>query len=257
MNEEHSGHEEVASDAASTSRSSGKVDASRNRRKLVVLALVLLVGGGLFYRFQDTLTLEYLVQREAELYELKQRQPVLVYGGALLLYVTVTGLSLPGAAVMSLLYGKFFGLVPGVILVSFASTAGATLAFLLSRYFLRDAIQEKFGERLTRFNEALEREGAFYLFTLRLIPAVPFFVINVVMGMTPIRVRTFWWVSQLGMLAGTIVYINAGDSLPSLKVIVEEGAAVILNTELVISFLILGAFPLVVRRLMGVLRPKL
>ncbi|MCH8046955.1 MAG: TVP38/TMEM64 family protein [Planctomycetes bacterium] len=233
-----------------------KVSVGRNRRKLIVLVLVLLVGGGLYYYFQDSLTLEKLVERETQLDQLKREQPLLVYGGAVLLYVVVTGLSLPGAAFMSLLYGKFFGLVPGVILVSFASTAGATLAFLLSRYFLRDAIQEKFGTRLIRFNEALEREGAFYLFTLRLIPYVPFFAINVVMGLTPVRVWTFWWVSQIGMLAGTIVYINAGDSLPSLQAIVEGGAADVLTLRLFFSFLILGSFPLIAKRMMGMLRSK-
>ena len=114
------------------------------------------------------------------------------------------------------MYGWYFGLAPAVILVSFASTSGATIAFLLSRYLFRDAIQTRFRDQLAKFNQALQREGAFYLFTLRLIPAVPFFVINVVMGLTPIRTLTFWWVSQVGMLAGTIVYVYAGSTIPSL-----------------------------------------
>jgi uncharacterized membrane protein YdjX (TVP38/TMEM64 family) len=248
MNE---GNEDRAGDSDGT-----KVSVGGTRRKLIGLMLVLLVGGGLYYFYRDTLTLDNLVQRETQLYQLKRDQPLLIYGGAVLLYVVVTGLSLPGAAFMSLLYGKFFGLVEGMILVSFASTAGATTAFLLSRYFLRDTIQAKFGKRLIRFNAALKREGAFYLFTLRLIPYVPFFAINVVMGLTPIRVWTFWWVSQIGMLAGTFVYIYAGDSLPSLQAIVEGGAAGVLTWKLFLSFLILGFFPLIAKRVMGKLRPK-
>ena len=123
---------------------------------------------------------------------------------------------------MSLAYGWFFGFVAGMVLVSFASTSGATLAFLMSRYLFRDAFEHRFGHRLKAFKEELARDGAFYLFTLRLIPAVPFFVINVVMGLTNMRVRTFWWVSQLGMLAGTCVYLYAGSSIPSIDQIVDR-----------------------------------
>ena len=125
-------------------------------------------------QFGDALRLENLAKQESQLREVQQRQPLLVYGVAFLVYVLVTGLSLPGATVMTLVYGWYFGWLRGVILVSFASTAGATLAFLLSRYLLRESIQTRFGDRLKAFNENLERQGAFYLFTLRLIPAVPF-----------------------------------------------------------------------------------
>ncbi|MCH8923280.1 MAG: TVP38/TMEM64 family protein [Planctomycetes bacterium] len=256
MDERNEIHAADASPDETPADESNGAKAGRNRRKLIALVLALLIGGGLYYYFRDVLTLDNLVERETQLDQLKRDRPILVYGGAVLLYVVVTGLSLPGAAFMSLLYGRFFGLVPGVILVSFSSTAGATMAFLLSRYFLRDAIQAKFGTRLARFNEALKREGAFYLFTLRLIPYVPFFAINVVMGLTPIRVWTFWWVSQLGMLAGTIVYINAGASLPSLRAIVEGGAADVLTLRLFFSFLILGIFPLLAKRVMGMLRSR-
>ena len=156
---------------------------------------------------------------------------------------------------MSLVCGWFFGFWRGVVIVSFASTAGATMAFLLSRYLFRDTIQNRFGDRLERFNRALESEGAFYLFTLRMIPAVPFFVINVVMGLTPIRLWTFWWVSQLGMLAATCVYVYAGAQVPSLPDLAEQGVAGILTPRLAAALVLLGVFPLAVRLIFNHLRP--
>lgn len=175
----------------------------------------------------------------------------MVYGVAFLVYVVVTGLSLPGAAVLTLVYGWYFGLFRGIVLVSFASTAGATLAFLLSRFLFRDAIQKRFGQRLDSFNESLEREGPFFLFTMRLIPAVPFFVINAVMGLTPIRTTTFWWVSQLGMLAGTAVYVYAGSSVPNLQALADDGIGAVFSlsqlAQIVTAFVLLGLFPLIVR----------
>jgi uncharacterized membrane protein YdjX (TVP38/TMEM64 family) len=230
------------------------IGGSKTWRKWIVATMVVVVLGVLYYRYQGQLSLEQLVGHEQQLLAFKDSRPVLVYGGALLLYVIVTGISLPGAAVMTLLYGKFFGFWQGLVLVSFGSTTGATVAFLISRYLLRDAIQAKFGKRLTGFNQALEREGAFYLFTLRLIPVVPFFVINLVMGLTPIRTATFWWVSQVGMLAGTAVYVYAGTTLPSLQQIVERGAGGVLTPQLIAAFVILGLFPLVVKKLVNSLR---
>ena len=171
-------------------------------RAVLLLAIVGAVGVTI-WKFGDQLSLSSLAERESEFRQFQSDHPVTVYGVAFLIYVAVAGLSLPGAAGMTLIMGWLFGFWRGVLVVSFASTAGATVAFLLSRYLIRDAIQNRFGDRLAKFNEALEQEGAFYLFTLRLIPVVPFFVINVVMGLTPIKVTTFWWVSQLGMLAGT------------------------------------------------------
>jgi len=185
--------------------------------KLLVLAAVAGVIAIAYTQFRDQLSLDYLADQEAALRQFRTGHPILVYGIAFLAYVAITGLSLPGAAAMTLLMGWYFGFWRALVLVSFASTAGATIAFLLSRYLLREAVQRKFGDRLSSFNEALRREGAFYLFTLRLIPAVPFFVINVVMGLTPIRVWTYWWVSQVGMLAGTMVYVYAGSSIPTLE----------------------------------------
>jgi len=187
-----------------------------SRTKFLLIAVVAAAAGGLYIQLGDRLSLDYLATQETTLRQFHQDSPALVYGAAFLIYVVVTGLSLPGAAAMTLIMGWYFGFVRALILVSFASTLGATLAFLLSRFVLRDTIQAKFGDRLESFNAALDREGAFYLFTLRLIPAVPFFVINVVMGLTRVKTWTFWWVSQIGMLAGTMVFVYAGSTIPSL-----------------------------------------
>ena len=155
--------------------------------KLVVLTLAAGAGLVIYSQFGSELTLASLAEQEAQLRAIQTRHPILIYGIAFLIYVLVTGLSLPGAAILTLLFGWFFGLLGGVLLVSFSSTTGATLAFLLSRFLFRDALQSRFGERLAKFNESLERDGPYFLFTLRLIPAVPFFVINAVMALTPIR----------------------------------------------------------------------
>lgn len=225
-------------------------------RRLLVLGLVGLVGYAAFSQFGDQLSLSQLAARESEFRMYQAAHPVLIYVAAFAAYVLVAGLSLPGATAMTLLMGWLFGLWRGILVVSFASTLGATLAFLLSRYLLRNAIQQQFGTRLKTFNEALEREGAFYLFTLRLIPAAPFFVINVVMGLTPLRLGTYWWVSQLGMLPGTAVYVYAGSNFKGgLQGLAEHGVAGILTTELLISFVLLGLFPILVKKLFGRLRP--
>ncbi len=228
-------------------------------KKLALLLLVAVVVGVAYVQFGDVLTLANLAQQESQLRDFQHQHPVLVYGMAFLIYVVVTGLSLPGAAVLTLAYGWYFGIVRGVIVVSFASTSGATLAFLLSRFLFRDAIVRRFGDRLDKFNQALEREGPFFLFTLRLIPAVPFFVINAVMGLTPIRTRTFWWVSQLGMLAGTSVYVYAGSSVPGLQSLADNGINAVFSpsqfTQIVIAFVLLGTFPLAVRWLVKLFSP--
>ncbi len=210
----------------------------RNPIKLLVLVSVVLAMLAALFLLRERLSLDYVAEQEQALREFQQAYPWFVYVLAFALYVIVTGLSLPGATVLTLVYAWFFGFVPALVLVSFASTMGATLAFLLSRYLFRDAIQHRFGDRLKSFNEALDREGAFYLFTLRLIPAVPFFVINAVMGLTNLRARTFWWVSQVGMLAGTCVYVYAGASIPRLEQLADPSqlrAADLINPETLIQ----------------------
>ncbi len=225
---------------------------------IVKIVVLLTIGAGLAYlywNYGDSLKLKNLASKESDIRQYQANHPVLVYGAAFLIYVAVTGLSLPGAAVMTLVFGWYFGFVRGLILVSFASTAGATMAFLLSRYLLRNSIQSRFGDRLTAFNESLEREGAFYLFTLRLIPAVPFFVINVVMGLTPLTTSRFWWVSQLGMLPGTAVYVYAGSQFPDLQTLAEKGGKGILTPQLFAAFVVLGLFPIAIKKLMAKFRP--
>jgi uncharacterized membrane protein YdjX (TVP38/TMEM64 family) len=223
----------------------------------VALGLILLaciVAG--YVLFRDQLSLASLAAREEQLRAWHANNPALALGIAFVLYVVVTGLSLPGATAMSLLYGWLFGFGQGVILVSFSSTSGATLAFLLSRYLLGDWIQRRHGDRLGQFNANLEREGPWYLLTLRLIPAVPFFVINVVMGLTKMRPLTFWWVSQLGMLPATCIYVWAGSSVPTLAELAEQGPGSVLRPHFLAALTALGLFPLVLRAILHWARPK-
>ncbi len=198
-----------------------------------------------------------MARHETSLRNFGVEHPVLVYVIAFAIYVIATGLSLPGAAVLTLAVGWYFGWARGLILVSFASTSGATIAFLLSRYLLRDSIQARFGEKLAAFNENLRRDGAFYLFTLRLIPAVPFFVINVVMGLTPMKTWTFWWVSQIGMLAGTAVFVYAGSTVPTLAELAKQGAGGIFTTELLVAFAVLGIFPIAAKKIVAIVKAKM
>src|SRR6185503_13516346 len=163
-----------------------------------------------------------------------------------LIYVAVTGLSLPGAAIMTLVAGAVFGLLWGTIIVSFASSIGATLAFLASRFVLREWVRNTFGERLKTIDAGVEKEGAFYLFALRLVPLFPFFVINLAMGLTSIRTRTFYWVSQLGMLAGTIVYVYAGTQLGRFEI----------TWQLVLALTLLGIFPLVAKKTLEAVKSR-
>ncbi len=214
-----------------------------SRARLLVVALVVLAviaffaaGGQRYFSF------EYAKGQQAAVEEWYRANPWRTALGFFAVYVAVTGLSLPGAALMTLLVGAIFGLLWGTLLVSFASTIGATLAFLLSRFVLRDWVQRRFQGQLAGINRGVEREGAFYLFSLRLIPAVPFFAINLAMGLTPMRAWTFFWVSQLGMLAGTLVYVNAGTQLARI-----ESPRGILSWQLVGAFLLLGFFPLIAK----------
>lgn len=213
------------------------------------LVAVLLLAGIVAARLAlgDRLSLEELSRYERQFRAFRAAHPGLIYGILFAAYVGVTALSLPGATAMTLLTAWLLGFWQAVVLVSFASTAGATLAFLLSRYLLRQVVERRFGERLAAFDAAFRRNGAWFLFTLRLIPAVPFFVINVAMGLTPIRPWTFWWVSQLGMLPGTMVYVYAGSQFPSLSELAERGVAGVFTPRVWAAFAVLAAFPLVLR----------
>ena len=237
-----------------TSSNTSTPSAWQRYRKLAVLIALVGLAGILTWQFGNYLKLDYLATQEKQLREFQQQYPFLVFGAAFIVYVTVTGLSLPGAAPLTLLYGWYFGFAPTLVLVSFASTCGATISFLTSRYLLRSSVEKKFGDRLQTFNEHLANEGAFYLFTLRLIPVVPFFVINLVMGLTPLPTKTYWWVSQLGMLPGTAVYVYAGSSVPNLSQLADLGATAVLSPQqllhLFIAFALLGVFPLLVKLVM-------
>ncbi|MEM7454847.1 MAG: TVP38/TMEM64 family protein [Planctomycetota bacterium] len=234
----------------STSPSSGGM-----KSKAIVAVLVIAAFGVLFYFFRQYMDLDFLAQQEQALKDLYAKYTVFFLAVAFLIYALVTGLSIPGATVMTLLYAWFLKFWTALVLISFASTAGATIAFLLSRYLFRDFIQKKFQKQLTGFNQSLEKEGSFYLFTLRLIPAVPFFVINAVMGLTRMKATTFWWVSQVGMFAGTCVYVYAGSRIPDLQTLNEKGINAVFTTsqmtQIFIAFALLGIFPLVVRKIMA------
>ncbi|MCK5892975.1 MAG: TVP38/TMEM64 family protein [Endozoicomonadaceae bacterium] len=216
------------------------------RATLVVIVIMLMM---VFYRFdlQQYLDGNFFLQ-------LYQEKPLLTIGVFFLAYVAVTGLSLPGAALMTLIGGVIFGLWIALLVISFASSLGATLAFLLARSLLQEPVQTKFGSYLVTVNEGIAKDGAFYLFTLRLIPVIPFFVINLVMGLTPIRTWTFYWVSQVGMLSGTVVFVNAGAQLGQVKELSISG---ILTPSLILSFAVLAAFPWVVRKIMEKVKARL
>jgi len=214
----------------------------------VVIALVVV-----FFAFDlgRYFSLEFFKARQADIdawYAAKPLRTALAFFG---IYVAVTGLSLPGAAIMTLVGGAIFGLAWGTLIVSFASSIGATLAFLVARFLLRDPVQARFGESLGRVNRGVEKDGAFYLFALRLVPAFPFFVINVVMGLTPLRTLTFYAVSQVGMLPATLVYVNAGTQLAQV-----QSPSDIASPSLLVSFALLGVFPFIARKVLDMVKAR-
>ena len=221
-----------------------------NLKKLALLALIGLVAG-LYVHFDlgQYLSLQSLKNQQAAIEAFRASNPLLSVAGYFVVYVIVTALSFPGAALLTLAGGAIFGLLWGTVIVSFASTIGATLAFLMSRFLLRDWVSKRFGQRLAAIDEGVRREGGFYLFTLRLVPAFPFFLVNLLLGLTVMKTWTYFWVSQLGMLAGTVVYVNAGTQLAKL-----ESLSGILSPALLGSFVLLGIFPLVARKLVEIVR---
>lgn len=221
----------------------------RPSRVLLLLLIAISIAAFFLYDLHYYLTLEALKSQQANIESYRNKNPELSIAIYAFLYVVVTGLSLPGAAVMTLAGGAVFGLLWGTLIVSFASTIGATLAFLAARFLFRDAVEGRFGSRLQAFDEGMKRDGAFYLFTLRLVPLFPFFMINLAMGLTAIRAWTFYWVSQLGMLAGTVVYVNAGTQLAKI-----DSLSGILSPTLLASFALLGLFPLLAKKIVATLR---
>jgi uncharacterized membrane protein YdjX (TVP38/TMEM64 family) len=221
------------------------------KKILIVSAIVVLIAAFRIFHVEDYLTLTYIKESQARFESLYATHRLALIAGFMLMYIVVTSLSLPGAAVLGLAAGALFGLVTGTIAVSFASTIGATIACLVSRFILRDWIQTKFGDKLKTVNEGIEREGAFYLFTLRLIPIFPFWLINLVMGLTRIPLRKYYWVSQLGMLPGTIVFVNAGKELGKI-----DSLAGIFSPGLILSFALLGLFPIATKKLLTLYKSK-
>lgn len=221
------------------------------KRTLILATVVILVVAYFWLGLDRYLTLTAVQDRLGDFEAIRQASPIATALGFFGLYVLATALSLPGAVILTLAAGALFGLAGGTLIVSFASSVGATLAFLASRYLLRDSVQTRFGDRLKAINDGMAKDGALYLFTLRLIPVFPFFLVNLLMGLTPIRTGTYYWVSQLGMLAGTLVYVNAGTQLAQLS-----SLSGILSPGVLLSFILLGVFPMIAKAALGLLQRR-
>lgn len=224
---------------------------SNNAKKkiLIVAVVITLILTFKLLNLGQYLNLSYLKQSQETFQHYYQQHQLLTILSYMVMYITATALSLPGATILTLAGGALFGLVTGTIIISFASTIGATLACIVSRYLLQDWVQKKFGDKLEKINQGMEQEGAFYLFTLRLVPVFPFFIINLVMGLTKLPIKTYYWVSQLGMFPATVVYVNAGRELAKI-----DSLSGILSPGLLISFVLLGIFPLAAKKIIGRIR---
>jgi len=220
---------------------------NRHTNKLIIVLIVIgLIAAFRIFHLDTYLSLSYLKESRDKFEMLYSENRSAVIAAYIMIYILVTSLSLPGAAVLGLAAGSLFGLLTGTIVVSFASSVGATLACAVSRFILRDWVQKKFGDRLKTVNEGIEKEGAFYLFTLRLIPVFPFWLINMIMGLTKMPLKTYYWVSQIGMLPGTIVFVNAGKELAKIN-----SLSGIFSPGLILSFALLGLFPMAARKLIA------
>ena len=222
------------------------MNAGMIKRILIVGVIAGLIASYFVFDLGQYFSLEYLKESRERFQGLYAEHTFLVIGVYFLIYVTATALALPAATVITLAGGAMFGLLVGTVVVSFASTIGAAVAFVISRYLLRDWVQSRFGDKLSKVNKGVEEDAAFYLFTLRLVPIFPFFMINTVVALTPIRFWTYYWVSQVGMFPATIVYVNAGKELGQI-----DSLSGLLSPSLIISFTILGIFPLVVKKVLG------
>ncbi len=220
-------------------------------RIILFIALVALIALFFVFDLQRFITLEFFAAQREAIIAYESANPLTTAVAFFVIYVLVTGTSLPGAALLTLIAGAVFGLVQGVVMVSFASTLGATMAFTIARYLFRDAVRARFGQYLATIDRGVEREGAFYLFAMRLVPAVPFFAINLAMALTPISTWRFYWVSQLGMIFGTIVYVNAGAELGQI-----ESVGDILSPALWVSFALLGLAPLIAKKILDAIKSR-
>ena len=216
---------------------------------VLIIFIILLIAGFFIFDLHHYVTLENLKAQQQRFQALNEQNPFSTKALFFLAYVTVAALSLPGAIIMTLAAGAFFGVLSGSIIVSFASTIGATLAMLAARYLFRDTLQNKYATRLQTINSGIEEEGGFYLFTIRLIPVIPFFVVNLVMGLTKLKTSVFALVSQLGMLPATVIYVNAGHQIAGIDSVKD-----IVSLPIIISLAVLGLFPLMAKKLIGFYR---
>lgn len=220
-------------------------------KTILIAAILFLIAVFFIFDLHQFLTLDYLKAQQLRFQQIDDENPVITRLTYFLAYVAVAALSLPGALIMTLAGGALFGIVTGSLLVSFASTIGATLAMLAARYLFRESIQTRYSQRLAAINRGMEREGGFYLFSLRLIPVIPFFIVNLVMGLTPLKTPTFALVSQLGMLPATVIYVNAGHQLANITSLND-----IISLPVILSLAALGLFPLLAKKLTGLYKKQ-
>ena len=219
-------------------------------KKLILIAILAsLIGAFFYFGLHEVFNLQYLQEKRGDFIALYNEKPLLIAGAFFLTYVAFTALSLPAATILTLAAGAVFGFWTGLLLVSFASSIGATLAFLIVRYVLRESIEAKFSKQLAAINQGVKKEGWLYLFSVRLVPAFPFFMVNSVFALTQIKTFTFYWASQIGMLAGTAVYVNAGTQLSTVASVGD-----IASPKIIVSFLLLAAFPFIAKFVMSKIR---
>ncbi len=222
-------------------------------KKIIIIVLIVIGLVTIFRIFNlgDYLSLSYIKESQKNFEIMYAEHRAAVISGYIVIYIVVTFLCLPVSVVMGLAAGAFFGLLTGTIVVSFASSIGATLTCFVSRFILRDWLQGRFRDKLKTVNRGIGKEGVFYLFTLRLIPVFPFWLINLVMGLTKMPLRTFYWVSQIGMLPGNIVFVNAGKEIAKI-----DSLSGILSPGLILSFAILGLFPITAKKLLSLYKSR-
>lgn len=220
---------------------------SKNKLGLLI-ALVLAIAAIIWWLPENFLTLDNLKARQSDIEQFRQSKPALSVLLFCSTYILFTALSIPGAVILTLAGGAIFGLIYGTLWISISSTIGATLAFLMSRYFFKDAVKRKFGDKISAIEENFKKDGAFYLFSMRLVPVFPFFLINILMGLTPIKTSSYVFASWAGMLAGTAVYVNAGTQLSKL-----DSLSGILSPPILFSFVLLASFPYIARKLLSLI----
>jgi len=222
------------------------------KTKIILVAIIAAIFASFFiFDLQQYFSLEFLKSQKDALNALYAEKPILVAGAFFLTYVLFAALALPAATILTLAGGAIFGFWTGLLLVSFSSTIGATLAFIFTRFLFHDAIQAKFGDRLQAMNEGIEKEGAFYVFGMRLVPIFPFVMINSLLALTKLKTWTFYWASQIGMLAGTAVYVNAGTQIAQI-----DSLAGIANPKLIGSFVLLGVFPIIAKKTLNFIKSR-